>query len=130
MQSSEHEPSDRNPFYVTQWPRLTAHPDECERGDRLSRSWDLGAVPENEKKRVIKQWCAREKRLAAGMCVGFRAGTGDAHQLVNRSEADVRYLEVGDRGAGDSAIYPDDALLAVSGDDGKWQFKHKDGTPY
>jgi len=71
-----------------------------------------------------------ETRLAPGMCVGFKAGTGDAHQLVNRSDAEVLHLEVGDRGAGDSAIYPDDDLLAVSGGDGKWQFKHKDGTPY
>jgi len=71
-----------------------------------------------------------ETPLAPGMCVGFKAGTGNAHQLINRSDAEVLYLEVGDRNPGDSAIYPDDDLVAVSGSDGKWQFRHKDGTLY
>jgi len=71
-----------------------------------------------------------ETPLAPGMCVGFKAGTGNAHQLINRSDAEVLYLEVGDRNPGDSAIYPDDDLVAVSGSDGKWQFRHKDGTSY
>ena len=71
-----------------------------------------------------------ETPLGPGMCAGFRAGTGNGHQLVNRSDADVVYLEVGDRSAGDSASYPDDDLQAVLGDDGKWRFLHKDGAPY
>ena len=71
-----------------------------------------------------------ETPLAPGMCIGFKAGTGDAHQLVNHSTADVLYLEVGDRGLGDAVIYPDDDLVAVFGSDGKWQFTHKDGTAY
>src|SRR6187455_3585739 len=29
---------------------------------------------------------AGETELAPGMCAGFRAGTGDAHHLVNRSD--------------------------------------------
>jgi uncharacterized cupin superfamily protein len=61
---------------------------------------------------------------------GFRAGSGDAHHLVNRSAADVLYLEIGDRSAGDSAAYPDDDLQAVVGTDGKWRFTRKDGTGY
>ena len=71
-----------------------------------------------------------ETTLAPGICVGFKAGTGNAHQLINRSDAEVLYLEVGDRKPGDSAIYPDDDLVAVSSSDGKWQFRHKDGTSY
>ena len=71
-----------------------------------------------------------ETPLVSGMCAGFRAGTGNAHQLVNRSDADVVYLEVGDRSAGDAVVYPDDDLQAVFGDDGKWQFLHKDGSPF
>ena len=70
-----------------------------------------------------------ETQLHPGMCAGFKAGTGDGHQLVNRSNEDVVYLEVGDRSAGDSATYPDDDLQAVLVS-GNWQFKHKDGTPY
>lgn len=70
-----------------------------------------------------------ETQLHAGMCAGFQAGTGDGHQLINRSADDVVYLEVGDRTAGDSGSYPDDDLQALLVD-GNWQFTHKDGTPY
>ena len=72
---------------------------------------------------------AGEMLLAPGMCAGFRAGSGDAHQLVNRSDADVVYLEIGDRTDGDEVIYPDDDLCA-SFAGGTWLFFHKDGTPY
>lgn len=68
-------------------------------------------------------------RLAPGMCAGFKAGTGNAHRLVNESEEEVVYLEVGDRTAGDEGSYPDDDLQARLVD-GKWKFVHKDGTPY
>lgn len=70
-----------------------------------------------------------ETQLAPGMCAGFKAGTGNAHQLLNRSNAEVQYLEVGDRSAGDAAVYPDDDLRADLVD-GQWQFSHKDGSPY
>lgn len=67
--------------------------------------------------------------LAPGMCAGFRAGSGDGHHLVNETDRDVVYLEMGDRSPGDSAVYPDDDLQAVYVD-GRWRFLHKDGTPY
>ena len=67
--------------------------------------------------------------LAPGMCAGFEAGTGDAHHLVNETDEDVVYLEIGDRTPGDGAAYPDDDLIAEAVD-GKWRFVHKDGTPY
>ncbi len=67
--------------------------------------------------------------LAPGMCAGFPA-RGIAHQLVNRTDRDVVYLEIGDRTPGDEGTYPRDDLKAVLGADGKWQFTHKDGTPY
>ncbi|MGE5523865.1 MAG: cupin domain-containing protein [Rhodospirillaceae bacterium] len=73
---------------------------------------------------------AGETRLSPGMCAGFKAGTGDAHHLVNRSTEDVVYLEIGDRTPGDTASYPDDDLQAVLGDDGKWRFLHKNGDSY
>ncbi len=72
---------------------------------------------------------AGEMQLSAGMCAGFKAGTGNAHQLLNRSSEEVIYIEVGDRSAGDSAVYPDDDLQAVLVED-KWKFAHKDGSPY
>jgi uncharacterized cupin superfamily protein len=49
---------------------------------------------------------AGETPLRPGMCAGFKAGSGDAHHLINRSGRDVIYLEIGDRNPGDTVIYP------------------------
>lgn len=68
-------------------------------------------------------------QLAPGMCAGFKAGTGNGHQLINETDVDVFYLEVGDRTPGDAANYPDDDLQAALVD-GRWQFMHKDGRSY
>jgi uncharacterized cupin superfamily protein len=68
-------------------------------------------------------------RLAPGMCAGFKAGTGNGHRLINETADAVVYLEVGDRTPGDEGSYPDDDLKAVLVE-GKWQFVHKNGTPY
>jgi uncharacterized cupin superfamily protein len=70
-----------------------------------------------------------EMLLRPGMCAGFAAG-GRAHHLVNRTGADVVYLEIGDRTAGDEGSYPEDDIQAVLGANGSWIFTHKDGTPY
>lgn len=70
-----------------------------------------------------------EVQLRPGMCAGFPAG-GVAHHLVNRTDRDVIYLEIGDRTAGDAASYPHDDIAAALGADGKWIFTHKDGSPY
>jgi uncharacterized cupin superfamily protein len=71
---------------------------------------------------------AAEVQLRPGMCTGFPAG-GVAHQLVNRTDRDVMYLEVGDRTPGDVGEYPSDDLVATEVE-GRWVFNHKDGTPY
>jgi uncharacterized cupin superfamily protein len=67
--------------------------------------------------------------LSAGMCAGFKAGTGNGHRLINETAEEVVYLEVGDRTPGDEGSYPDDDLKALLVE-GKWKFVHKDGTPY
>jgi uncharacterized cupin superfamily protein len=72
---------------------------------------------------------AGETELRPGMCAGFPAG-GTAHQLVNRTDRDVVYLEVGDRAPGDEGVYPRDDLKAVMVEPGSWRMLHKDGTPY
>ena len=71
---------------------------------------------------------AGETLLSPGMCAGFPAG-GTAHHLENRSAADVVFLEIGDRNAGDSVVYPHDDLAAIQGPDGKWGYTRKDGSP-
>jgi len=67
--------------------------------------------------------------LAPGMCAGFRAGTGNAHRLINDTDADVVFLEIGDRTPGDECHYPDADVKALMVD-GEWTFTHKDGSPY
>lgn len=69
-----------------------------------------------------------EVLLKPGMCAGFPCG-GLAHHLVNRTDRDVIYLEIGDRTPGDEGSYPNDDIQAVLVD-GKWQFAHKGGRPY
>jgi len=72
---------------------------------------------------------AGKTKLSPGMCTGFKAGSGDAHQLINESDRDVLYLEIGDRTPNDAGRYPDDDLKAEMVD-GAWAFTHKDGSPY
>jgi uncharacterized cupin superfamily protein len=68
-------------------------------------------------------------RLVPGMCAGFRGGSGNAHHLVNETDADVIYLEIGDRTPGEDVAYPDDDLQ-ISVIDGKRKWAHKNGLPW
>lgn len=70
-----------------------------------------------------------EQVLGAGMVAGFPAGQPDGHHLINRTDCDAIYLEVGDRTAGDGGEYSDIDMRAVRHNDGI-NFVHKDGTPY
>lgn len=72
----------------------------------------------------------KEHLLRPGDCCGFKAGTAVGHQLVNRSQNAVLYLEIGDRTAGDYATYPKDDLQFTQIEGGAWILTHKDGTPY
>lgn len=69
-----------------------------------------------------------ETQLEAGMCAGFPAGTGNAHCLVNNSDAEVVYLEIGDSTPEDAVAYPDDDLKWERGADGQGHYYRKDGT--
>jgi len=70
-----------------------------------------------------------EQRLLPGMCAGFPAGKADGHCLVNRTQRDAVYLEVGDRRPNDAVTYPDDDLAGQATPQGR-RFTRKDGTPY
>ena len=72
---------------------------------------------------------AGEQVLGPGMVAGFPAGVADGHQVVNKGTSDARYLEIGDRTAGDEVAYPDIDLAGKSVD-GAFRFFAKDGTPY
>lgn len=73
---------------------------------------------------------AGEETLRPGMCACFPAGSGDGHRLENRSDAVVRYLEVGNRSAGEEVHYPDSDMIMHKSADGTRRFSHSDGSPY
>jgi len=71
-----------------------------------------------------------ETPIHAGMCMGFKAGDPNGHQLANRGTIDVVYLEIGDRSLGDGVTYPDDDIQAAMNADGTWKFLRKDGNSF
>ena len=71
-----------------------------------------------------------EQVMTPGMCAGFKAGVPDSHQLVNRSDRDAVFLEIGTRAMEGGADYPDIDMIVRRAEDGKWRYLHKDGTPY
>ena len=71
-----------------------------------------------------------EFTMQAGDCCGFKAGTGKAHQLVNRSSGLVTFLEIGNRAADDAVEYPSVDLKLGTAPDGRRVALHRDGRPY
>ena len=70
-----------------------------------------------------------EMSLGPGDCAGFKAGVSNGHQLVNKSQRDAVYLEIGTRAATERAHYPD-VDLVLERDAGGMRFLHKSGEPY
>ena len=70
-----------------------------------------------------------ETILKAGDCAGFKAGVDNGHCLVNKSNADVLYLEIGTRATSDVGHYPDDDLR-FERDGTAVRVLHKSGEPY
>jgi uncharacterized cupin superfamily protein len=68
-----------------------------------------------------------ETLLRAGDFAAFPKGSGNGHQLVNRSTKTAIYLEVGSRQPEDVAICSDVDMMSANSDG---RFVHKDGTPY
>jgi len=70
-----------------------------------------------------------ETILRPGDAAGFKAGTANAHHLVNLSDQPATYLEIGTRAPHERAHYPDDDLqLNRTGPD--YNFARKDGSAY
>lgn len=72
---------------------------------------------------------AGEQVLRAGMVAGFPAGRPDGHHLINRSDRDALYLEIGNRAEEDHAVFPD-VDMEIRRKGGAVALLHKDGTPY
>ena len=67
--------------------------------------------------------------MRPGDAAGFKAGVANGHCLINRSERDAIYLEVGTRAARERAEYPDINLRAERDESGM-RYLHKSGEPY
>jgi uncharacterized cupin superfamily protein len=67
--------------------------------------------------------------LKPGDAAGFKANTRNGHHLVNRTEADAVYLEIGTRAKHERVDYPDVDLMVVRDDNGM-RYTHKNGEPY
>lgn len=78
---------------------------------------------------VVLETDAGEQVLRTGMCAGFPAGTRDGHRFLNRTDSDVFLLVVGDRTPGDEVGYPDIDMHGHLGQDGRYHFTRKDGSP-
>jgi uncharacterized cupin superfamily protein len=70
-----------------------------------------------------------ETVLKPGDAAGFKANNGIAHHLINRSDRNAVYLEVGTRSKYERVDYPDVDLKVVRDDKGM-RYTHKNGEPY
>jgi uncharacterized cupin superfamily protein len=70
-----------------------------------------------------------ETVLRPGDAAGFKAGVANGHHLVNRSQRDALYLEVGTRAKRERAHYPGIDLVGEKDERG-FHFSHKSGEQY
>jgi uncharacterized cupin superfamily protein len=68
-----------------------------------------------------------ETLLRAGDAAAFPKGTGDGHHMINRSDREAVYLEVGSRWPDDLTTCSDIDLKSANADG---RFVHKDGRLY
>jgi len=71
-----------------------------------------------------------ETILRAGDAAGFKANSGNGHQLVNKSSHEATYLEMGSRSKNEIAHYPDVDLALRYDADGRPVYTRKSGEPY
>jgi uncharacterized cupin superfamily protein len=69
-----------------------------------------------------------ETTLKAGDAAGFKAGVANGHHLVNRSDRDAVYLEIGSRTPRERVQFSD-VDLAVVADEAGVHYSRKDGSP-
>jgi uncharacterized cupin superfamily protein len=67
--------------------------------------------------------------LKPGDAAGWKANNPNGHCLINRSDRDAVFLEIGTRAAKERAFYPDIDMLVERGTSGG-RYLHKSGEPY
>jgi uncharacterized cupin superfamily protein len=70
-----------------------------------------------------------ETVLKAGDAAGFKANSGNGHCLINRSDRDVVYLEIGTRSARERVVYSDIDMV-LEREPGNARYLHKNGEAY
>jgi uncharacterized cupin superfamily protein len=70
-----------------------------------------------------------ETLLKPGDAAGWKAGIANGHCLINRSDRDAVYLEIGTRAPRERAEYSDIDMLVVRDHSGS-RYMHKSGEPY
>jgi uncharacterized cupin superfamily protein len=67
--------------------------------------------------------------LTPGDAAGFKAGSANAHRLINRTNRDAVYFEVGTRAKAERVHYPD-VDLVMERDEKSRRYLHRNGEPY
>jgi uncharacterized cupin superfamily protein len=67
--------------------------------------------------------------LKPGDAAGWKADAGNGHCLINRTQRDARYLEVGTRLVDERVIYSDIDMILERDRNGV-RYLHKSGEPY
>ena len=70
-----------------------------------------------------------ETVLRPGDAAGWKANAGVGHCLVNRTERDAVFLEIGSRSKNERVTYSDIDMLAVRDASGS-RYLHRSGEPY
>jgi uncharacterized cupin superfamily protein len=70
-----------------------------------------------------------ETILRPGDAAGFKAGVENGHCLINRTQRDAVYLEIGTRAAKERAHYSDVDCM-VERDDKGFVYRRRSGEPY
>jgi uncharacterized cupin superfamily protein len=70
-----------------------------------------------------------ETALKPGDAAGWKANAGNGHCLVNRSDRDAVYLEIGTRSKTEYVVYPDIDMELERTPDGV-RYLHKNGEAY
>jgi uncharacterized cupin superfamily protein len=70
-----------------------------------------------------------ETVLRPGDAVAWKAGMSDGHCLINKSDRDAIFIEVGTRAAADRAYYSDIDMMVVRDEKGA-RYTRKNGEPF
>ena len=72
---------------------------------------------------------AGETVLKPGDAAAWKAGVAEGHCLINRSDRDAVFLEIGTRAQSERAHYSDIDMMVVR-DHMEFRYTHKNGEPY